>query len=139
MHKNKSSKTPSIVPATPDRFSVNDTTGDETSFNKALSSLLDSSLSQCDNTSQNTSEQQLELDDDISVTLLSHKVKPQTFASKGCEAEAQTQNDSHHSHSKSSATIFQYQNEEVVCNPSKGNGTTDVNEKNIDITLKKTA
>ena len=90
MHKDKSSKTTSIIAPTPDRFSVNETTVDEISFNKALSSLLDSSLSQCDSISQNISEQQNEIDDDISVTLLSNQVKPKIFASKGCEAESQT-------------------------------------------------
>lgn len=54
------------------RSHLHDRTGDEMSFNKALSSLLDSSLSQCDGASQisqSESDNLSQIDEDISVNL----------------------------------------------------------------------
>lgn len=53
------------------RSTFNDQAGDEMSFNKALSTLLDSSLSQCDGTSQMSESDQMlsQIEEDISVNL----------------------------------------------------------------------
>lgn len=101
------------------------------SFNKALSTLLDSSLSQCDGESQVSeyeSDQMLsQIEEDISVNLGTLNPLP----TKYIEASAEQKSDPHHSHSKSSATIFQYTNEEETT-PFKVNQFHHVTEKEID-------
>jgi len=119
------------------RSHLHDRAGDEMSFNKALSSLLDSSLSQCDGASQisqSESEHLSEIDEDISVNLATLNPLP----TKYLQAEAGDQpSEPHHSHSKSSATIFQYTNEEGT-SPSQRQAAHDVSEKDISAALEKT-
>jgi len=71
MHKEKSTKGGRDLEQS-QRSTLNDQTGDEISFNRALSSVLDSSLSQCDGASQMThseSEGLSQIEEDISVNL----------------------------------------------------------------------
>jgi len=116
------------------RSHFHDQTGDEISFNKALSSLLDSSLSQCDGASQishSESEHLSQIEEDISVNLAALNPLP----TKYIQAETGDQpSEPHHSHSKSSATIFQYTNEDGA-SPSKGQGACEVKEKDINTAL----
>lgn len=90
--------------------SVKNHAGDEISFNKALSCLLDQSISQCDDDeSQMTHSQsdnnysQVDVDGEISVELGTLNPAP-TKQILGDKNERQT--DANHGHSKSSATIY---------------------------------
>lgn len=133
MHKDKSSKG-GRDPGQSERSHLHDQTGDEISFNKALSSLLDSSLSQCDGASQmsqSESEHLSQIDEDISVNL-AHNPLPTKYIQ--AEATKDQQSEPHHSHSKSSATIFQYTNEEAG-NMNKDEETRDLKEKDINTAM----